>query len=111
MRRRSWLRACVLGALALGGCLAPTLPVPPPSQPDITAPDADGNVTLRGRPGGATGNAEITVFKPENETFVGALSKADGSWLIQIRARSKEKLWVWQTVGYDRSGHIEVEVP
>lgn len=111
MRRRSWLRACAASVLALGGCLAPTLPIPPPSQPEITAPDADGNVTLKGRPGGARANAEVTVFKPETETGSVSIAEPDGSWTVVLKARAKERLWVYQTVGYERSTHIEVEVP
>lgn len=111
--RRQWL--LVAGVAALMGCLAPTLPVPPPSQPDVTGPDASGNVTLKGAPGSARANAEVTAWNPNLNGGKGAgvvtIAAPDGSWSQSIQAKSKETLWVWQTIGFERSDHIEVRVP
>jgi hypothetical protein len=48
LRRRLFVTGtlCVLGAFM--GCLSPTLPLPPPSQPEVTAPDENGEVVLSG---------------------------------------------------------------
>jgi hypothetical protein len=113
LRRRQWqLVALVAGA---AGCLAPTLPVTPPAQPDVTGPDASGNVTLKGRPGSARANAEVTVWNPNLNAGKGAgvvtIAAGDGSWSNTIPAKTKETLWVWQTIGFERSEHIEVRIP
>lgn len=112
MRRRTWL---LVGALALGGCLAPTLPVPPPSQPDVEGPDAAGNVTLKGAAGAARANAEVTVWNPNLDGGKGegklTIALPDGSWSETIPAKKGETLLVWQAVGGERSTHIEVRIP
>jgi hypothetical protein len=116
VRRRSFLGSiAAFAVLAVGlsgqACVAPTLPVPPPSQPDVSEPDSSGIVTLKGKAGSATPNAEVTVWNPElNEGRV-SIAKPDGSWEEQIPAVSKHILWVWQTIGYERSSTIEVKVP
>lgn len=101
--------------LAVAGCVAPTLPVPPPSQPDVSEPDASGIVTLQGGPHSAEPNAEVTVWNPNLDGGRGeghtTIALQDGSWSETIPASSKQTLWVWQTVGFQRSEHIEVHVP
>lgn len=110
--RRTWLLGAVV---ALAGCLAPTLPVPPPSAPDVSAPDASGNVTLQGAPGSARANAEINVWNPNLDGGKGAgvfkIVAPDGSWNATIQGKSKETLWIWQTIGLESSDHIEVRIP
>lgn len=44
-RTRGWLLGVTL---LLGGCLSPTLPLPPPSEPAITASMTEGLVRLQG---------------------------------------------------------------
>jgi len=39
----------VTAFVAVSSCLSPTLPLPPPNQPDVQGPDAAGNVTLSGQ--------------------------------------------------------------
>lgn len=116
MTRRSWIRAAALCAVGvLGGCLSPTLPVPPPGQPEIEGPDASGMVTLKGNAGSAQPNAEVTVWNPALDSGKGegrtTIANPDGSWKETIPASSKQTLWVWQTVGYERSSQIEVHIP
>ncbi len=111
LQRRTWLGVVLVGALT--GCLAPTLPVPPPSSPEVSSPDADGIVTVKGGAGSAKANAEVTVWN-DNLTGVKGFSGSaagDGSWEIQLPAQSKQKLWIWQTVGFDRSNTLEISVP
>jgi hypothetical protein len=42
-------RTLVVLSLGLLGCLSPTMPLPPPSKPDIDGPDGSGRVVLSGR--------------------------------------------------------------
>lgn len=106
----------MLSALvAVSGCLAPTLPVPPPGQPDVEGPDASGTVKLTGHAGSAQANAEVTVWNPALDGGKGegrtTIANKDGSWQETIPAASKQTLWVWQTVGFERSNQIEVRIP
>jgi hypothetical protein len=43
--RRSWLLGA---ALLAAGCLSPTLPLPPPSEPSVTASSTEGLVRFQG---------------------------------------------------------------
>jgi hypothetical protein len=101
--------------LAVAGCLAPTLPVPPPAVPDIVGPDAEGNVTLKGGPGSARANAEVTVWNPLLDEGRGegrtTIALPDGSWSETIPAERKGVLYVWQTIGFERSERLELRVP
>lgn len=112
--RRTWLSGLLIGGLsASAGCLAPTLPVPPPSSPEVSAPDSAGLVTVKGGPGSARANAIVTVWNenlPENKG-VSDRVRSDGSWQVVQRAKSKERLLIWQTVGGDDSNWIELTVP
>lgn len=109
------LGAAAVGALGTASCLAPTLPVPPPSQPDVIGPDPSGNVTLKGSRGSARPNAEVTAWNPNLNAGRGAgvvtIAADDGSWSQSIPAKSKEILWVWQSIGFERSDRIEVKIP
>lgn len=122
--RATRLRALLLATLvAVSACLAPTLPVPPPSQPEVSAPDASGDVLVQGGKGAVSGGAEVTV---ENYTLsqsaacrsdpscyftVSKIANDDGSYAVKIRGRSGDLLYVWQTVGTQTSGEVQRKVP
>jgi hypothetical protein len=121
---RRLTRLAALAALALvAACIAPTLPVPPPVAPDVGAPDASGQVVVTGPKGSVTGSSEVTVW---NESYaestackadpycnpgVVRIANPDGSYAVHIGAKSKDLLYVWQTVGNQQSGQTEVKVP
>ncbi len=109
-------RLALLGVLALAftACLAPTLPIPPPSEPDVSGPDANGMVTLSGKAGSAQAQAEITACNEAAGCTDGVWTTAgaDGSWqLAPMPGKSKDVFLVWQTVGKNVSNAIEVTVP
>ena len=111
--RRNALRALLAGlTVAVAGCLAPTLPIPPPSFPEeVTGPDADGLVHLRGGKGSAQANAYVTVWNLRLERGRTSRAAADGSWSEAVPAQAKDTLYVWQELGNDRSDSIEIKLP
>lgn len=60
--RRFQLVVLVLGFLLLGGCQSPTLPLPPPSEPDYLATPDGQHVEIVGDPGSAIPGALLMVF-------------------------------------------------
>jgi len=100
-------RAC-LGLLAtawvavLGGCLSPTLPLPPPEPPDTITPQAtNGRWTISGS---CLQGALVTVFN--EDTGVGAVVEdrdRDGRYEVEIEAELCDFAWVEQTIGEDVS--------
>jgi hypothetical protein len=123
---RALLVAVAVGAAA---CLAPTLPVPPPSAPEVSAPDTNGEVTVKGQKGAAKSGATIYAI---NETGMesdpacqvnavdagpctfGAVTRAldDGSYDTKLKAKSGDVVYVVQTVGNETSNASDpVNVP
>lgn len=99
-----WVRRAVLTAsLVLAGCLSPTLPLPPPDSPNISAVNDEGFVTLQGLPGGA--EPEALVVALNQRTGNGVIERADklGQYTIVIAAQVGDTLTLWQVVGVDQS--------
>jgi hypothetical protein len=116
------LRAIALAiAVAIAGCLAPTLPIPPPSAPEVSAPDANGEVTVRGEKGAAKAGAILHVINETGKESDPACQPNavdagpcvfgvdtqvldDGSYWTTIRAKHGDSIYVTQTVGTESSG-------
>jgi len=109
-KRRVWLRA--IGAASLLclplGCLSPTLPLPPPSRPDVSPPDASGLTTVAGHvPGGTTAIAQ----NMSSGQLVGQLTSSSGNYELVLPAASGDTLAIWYRDGLIDSGAVEVTVP
>jgi hypothetical protein len=101
-------------ALALGACLAPTLPIPPPTAPEISAPDADGLVTIKG--GARSAQAASVVFgcnlTAGCKIIHGIVANGDGSWQLDpLPAQSKDLVELWQEVGNEAGERRDWPVP
>ena len=103
--------ALVLGALAVGGCTSRTLPLPPPVVNQVSAPDADGFVTVRGY---ALESASIGVVNERTLDGVITSSHEEGcesacAWQARIAAQASDTLRVWQF--FETEGATDVLVP
>ena len=85
--RRSWL----LGAALFGaGCLSPTLPLPPPSDPTLSS-DSQGLVRLSG-----TVQPESEVFALNQRTnLISGQYTASGRYEFTIAAEEQDLLSLW----------------
>lgn len=106
----------VVAAIALAiGCASPTLPLPPPMQPDQTAGvDAD-HVKLSAPCGGASGNAVIVVVNtssavPGDQAVSGAVVSSCGSWDASVFAHKGDLLEITQEIGTERSQPLDYQV-
>ena len=104
--RRSLLAFAATISLALtASCLAPTLPVPPPIDPEASAPDTSGMVTVKGGKNSVEPSAEVQVVNfslklrcesatPPTNCNYGAFRDAakDGSWTVAVAGQSKDDL-------------------
>lgn len=99
-------------ALAVGGtlvgCLAPTLPMPPPSRPLVSAPNADGLIKITG-----VVNAHARAFVQNDRTseIVGQRTGASGRYQVEMEAEVGDTLLIWQTLDTIESQVREVVVP
>jgi hypothetical protein len=100
----------LVGLVGLAGCNSPTLPLPPPSEPAISAVDAQGYVTLSAGQGGAIPGA--LVYALNKRTGDGSFTTATdaGSYEMKIQAKRFDLLAVWQERNLTESDYLLVEV-
>ena len=114
-RHRQMTRARVLrrmlatlAGLCLVGCLSPTLPLPPPSRPDVSSPDADGMVHIQGI---AAPRSEVIAWNHANDKLAGDVTGDDSSYDFFIPGQSGDLIELWYTQGTDESTSITFKVP
>ena len=105
---------CVALALAFS-CASPTLPLPPPSIPAISASSLPGKVHLSSTHG-AEANAIIVIFNqnpkvPRDQRVSGAQADEAGTWQTDVLASPGDVLDVSQEYGTTRSAPVAVQVP
>jgi len=109
--RASWIGMALLAA----GCLAPTLPLPPPEAPDALVGSEEGMVRLEAV-NGALPDAIVVVYNtnqtvPPSERVSGAQADKNGAWRCEIRAQSGDVLRISQEVDGTRSDTLNFQVP
>jgi hypothetical protein len=96
-------------ALAVVGCLSPTLPLPPPSKPTIEGPDPQGNVTLSGR---VESGANVYAANLRTGDIRGQIDlDGDGWYKFQIPAQVGDEMQLWYTMGTDESPSVIFVIP
>jgi hypothetical protein len=103
--RRLWLAAAL--ALAVGGCLSPTLPLPPPSKPDVSGPDENGEVTLRGT---VQPRAEVFAANMRTGEIRGQITLDDGIYEFKLPAQVDDEVTLWYTVGTKQSQGVTFRI-
>lgn len=96
-------------AAVLVGCASPTLPLPPPSRPDVEGPDSQGMVTLRGnvQPGANVYGANLRT----GEGVIQLGTGNDGAYTLVLAAQVDDELAVWYSVGTNQSATTVFRVP
>ena len=90
--RRGWLLGAALLAV---GCLSPTLPLPPPSDPVVTATDTAGLVRLSG-----TVEPESDVFAiNHNSNRISGQHTKSGAYDFTIEAQEHDAITFWYSHG------------
>ncbi len=87
-------------ALALVGCLSPTLPLPPPS-PDVSGPNSQGEIEISGYADYA--GIEVYAVNLHNGAIGGQLSGDDRHYDFFLTAQAGDQVEVYYVVGNDRS--------
>lgn len=109
LSRRGLLQRGLWLGLALGvvGCLAPTLPLPPPDKPDIEGPDPRGYVTLSGY---VPRRAMASALNTETGEIAGQVTGEDGYYRFQLQAQIGDELLFWYDRETERSPSVRVTV-
>ena len=107
--------AVLCAASSTLGCASPTLPLPPPSIPEVApGPDAD-HVTLISACGGVESGATVVVVNQNSSSLAARgpqppLPMGGGAWTAVIFAHSGDWLEVWQESGTSTGTSVEFEV-
>lgn len=104
------LRRLLLGLAGLGvvACLSPTLPMPPPAKPSVSAPDESGFARVQGV---ARPRAEVIAWNRANNLIAGQVTGESAFYDFKIEAQSGDVLEVWYILGADESPTVQVIVP
>ena len=102
---RAGRRLFVASALALlaSACLSPTLPLPPPSRPNVQGPDPQGNVTLDGT---VLDGAVVSALNMRTGELRGHTTGTDGHYNFKIPAQIGDDMELWYSVGTYQSPSI-----
>jgi hypothetical protein len=107
-RRRGVVTLLVLVAGLAAGCLSTTLPpLPPPAEPQVTAP-VDGEVTISGRV--LEPNAMVLAWNTNSDALAGQRT-LDGKYSFKMRAEVGDTLALWYLADGYQSDGVYVEVP
>jgi hypothetical protein len=104
MRRLLLLAA----GLCLASCLSPTLPLPPPDRPDVSAPDADGLVRLQGV---AAPRVEVIAWNHDNDVIAGQVTRDTSRYDFTIKGEVGDFIELWYIQGDEESQTVRVTVP
>jgi hypothetical protein len=117
MARRTGVAFLPLGLVVLVvACVSPTLPLPPPATPEITAGVDSAHVSLSSPCGGVENGADVEVINtnptvPAGEVGVVALASDCGAWSAQVYAHVGDVLNIVQQFENTTSAPITVQVP
>ncbi len=108
-----------LWALALTlllGCVSPTLPLPPPETPLISAGSTPNRYLLSGGPGGAQPNAFVIAINsnsavPRNLRVNGTQADEKGAWSVEVYASPGQRIDITQEIGNSRSPPLSILIP
>jgi len=101
--RRSWLFGA---ALLAAGCLSPTLPLPPPSDPVVSATDTQGLVRLSGS---VPPQSEVYALN-HNTNLISGQYTDSGAYSFTIEAQENDYISLWSVHGTVESPSTEFVV-
>lgn len=105
---RRMLLLSLVGVVGVEGCLAPTLPLPPPDRPEVEGPDAQGSVRLTG----TAPDTSAVVFALNNRTnqVVGQRTAPLEKYALTMLAQNGDGITFWYSVGTEQSPSIYFEI-
>jgi len=87
-------------AVVVGGCLSPTLPLPPPSPPTVSETDTEGVYRLTGT---VTPNSHVTAWNFSTDLSYGQQTSADGAYDFIVLGSEGDAMSLSYSVGTDES--------
>jgi hypothetical protein len=105
----SRLRRSVLvgAALAVAGCLSPTLPLPPPNEPQVSQV-SEGVYLLSG---GVPPRSEVYAYNARTSFIDGQATDESGKYAFEIQAAPGDSIELWYSKGAKDSQITRFEIP
>jgi hypothetical protein len=103
---RRWLAGAALGIAGFAGCLSPTLPLPPPEEPDGISQGEDGYWGLSGAC--AEGAEVIAVNESTGRGAVYIDRAGNGRYSVEVEGEECDVVVISQILSDDPSGEIRV---
>lgn len=97
----------VVAALAATSCLAPTLPLPPPAEPNLSGPDEQGLIHLSGR---APVGSWVFAMNRVNNVGTFQAARDNGDYDLTLPAKVGDSLFLWYEIDGDTSESLTIEV-
>jgi hypothetical protein len=105
---RNWW-ALGMGTALLTSCMSPTLPMPPPSRPEISGPDASGVVVLRGY---APPESWVTAYNMSTDLSYGSRADANnGAYRLSILASIGDTIQLNYRLDMEDSDAVVFAIP
>jgi len=108
LRRRALIALVACASWAASGCLSPTLPLPPPGQPEVTETDVQGVYRVTGN---VTPNARAEVWNTRTDLFWGQQTESDGRYDFLVEGEPGDPMLMFYVLGTDQSDTQDFELP
>src|SRR5687767_13877147 len=94
-------RALLLGLFGIAACLSPTLPLPPPEEPDSITTSEEGVFEVRG----SNTPGSVVLIKNVNTGVISGVEDkdSDGRYFIRVEGETCDGAEVYEIVGTDTS--------
>jgi hypothetical protein len=106
LRRLAALALLGLAALAAPGCLSPTLPLPPPADPDVVHQEDNGSWLIVGA---CNSGAIVSVFNRTRGAGV-ITTCTHGSYAATIQGKQCDVAFISQEIHEEQSSETEFEL-
>lgn len=94
--------------VVVAGCLSPTLPLPPPADPEIEVV-SQGLVELSGEV--PEPSVPVIAQNVRTEVFAGEMADERGAYRFQIAAEPGDPMRLWYTHSLDKSEEAKFSIP
>ena len=102
-------RTLLAGALLAVACYSPTLPLPPPGQPEVSAIEGKpGSYRLMGQ---VEPHAEVFARNTRTNLNAGQLTGTSGRYDFEVQGEAFDAMQLWYVIGKDQSPMVFFELP
>jgi hypothetical protein len=102
-------RSLLAGALVAVACYSPTLPLPPPGQPEVSA--VAGTRDRYRLMGQVEPHSEVIARNRRTELLAGQLTGGDGRYDFVVDGLEGDSMELWYVVGKDASPRLLFVLP